>query len=118
MSAEILVACPWCHQTGFTARGLRGHVCAARGCTQIEKQDWWVAVDAARVAAGLPEMVYGYEIAYRLSNGSVEKLHGAGKQSAVTMRCRLKSLFREVISCEELTYRQYCACFGIPGSKM
>ena len=118
MGPEILVACPWCHQRGFTVRGLRAHVCPAHGCTQISKQDWWAAVDKARVAAGLPEMIFGYLATYRLADGTKGTLHGVAPKSAVIMKCRLKSRFKEIVSLEELTYGQYCAGFGIPGSKM
>lgn len=77
-----------------------------------------MAVDKARIAAGLPEMVYGYIATYRLADGATGTLHGVAPKSAVVMKCRLKRLFKQIIDMEECTYRQYCAAFGIPGSKM
>ena len=118
MKTEILVTCPVCCQSGFTERGLRSHFCRANGGGQISKQDWWMAVDKARVAAGQPEMIYGYELDYLTATGAMETFHGAGTKSAVVSRAKLKTLFKRVIETRSFTYKQYCNAFGIPGSKM
>ena len=120
--SELLITCPLCRQPGFTARGLRGHYCASAATQQskekLHKQDWWVAVDAARVAAGMEEMVYGYEVTYQLRNQTEGTVHGVGSKSSVVMKARMTSLFSKVILIEELSYRTYCKAYGIPGSKM
>lgn len=64
MSAlHLQVECPHC-LAKFTAAALRQHYCGLNHGRRIEKQYWWVIVDKARVAAGLPEMVYGFDVVY------------------------------------------------------
>jgi hypothetical protein len=117
-TTEIIVTCPHCQQAGFTARGLRNHWCQKLGKNQIHKQDWWIAVDKARLAAGLPEMVYGYDVTFSLHDGTEKKVHGCGSKSQMLMKARLTSFYSKVLKVEELTYKKYCSAYGVPGSKM
>jgi hypothetical protein len=45
---ELLVACPLCHQGGFTARGLRSHWCDKNGKKPLAKEAVQAVVDAAK----------------------------------------------------------------------
>ena len=114
---DISVTCPLC-KIDDSVRGLRNHTCIKNNFSKISKQDWWMAVDKARVAAGMEKMVYGYIVTYLLANGTEHDLHGAGTKAQVIMKARLKSLFKEVILIEAVSYDQYCVAYGIPGSKM
>ena len=117
MKDDLSVTCPLCGYDD-SIRGLRHHSCLKNNFAKISKQDWWVAVDKARVAAGMEKMVYGYVVSYLLADGTEHDLHGAGTKSQVVMKARLKSLFKEVTLIEPVSYDQYCAAYGIPGSKM
>lgn len=85
---------------------------------KITRQEWWVAVDKARVAAGLPEMIYGYDVVYTTSVGKTKDFHFAGTEAAARRAAKLKSLWKETVSVTGYTYAGYVRAYGIPGSKM
>ena len=60
-SAELLVQCPLCQQSGFTIRLLRAHYCKRkkaiyrrRGGAPLTKAEWQAAIDAARKPVEMP----------------------------------------------------------------
>lgn len=97
---------------------LRKHRCEFRP-RGIHKQDWWVLVDQARVAAGLPEMVFGHEVVYlRHDNQRADAHYSVSSEAAARSKVVTKRLFSTVLEVRSYTYKQYCRAFGIPGSKM
>lgn len=118
IEASLLVTCPHCKQANFSVRGLRSHVCKRNDFSPISKQDWWVVVDKARVAAGLPEMPYGFTVYFRRHDSTEGQVYGAGSKGQVVMKARLKPLFKCVELIEAMSYATYCRAYGIPGSKM
>lgn len=118
-SAEINASSVQCHhcRASMKLSEFRKHRCVSNQHQLTSKQDWWVARDELLRAAGLPEAVYGYEVAYMTRTGS-GTFRFAGTEAAARRAARLKRLFVQITEVQTYTYAQYCRAFGVPGSKM
>ena len=111
----LITQCPHCRQF-YTPAKLRQHDCGSL-FRKIDKQDWIVAVDKARVAAGLPEMIYGYEVHFYRRDGSSGKFRFSGSEKAARRKAVYQTNFAGVEVAIPYTYQEYCRAFGVPGSK-
>jgi hypothetical protein len=115
----VLVQCPYCKREGLTVTVLRNHLCSQYQWRPIPKQDWFETVDKARVAKGLPEMVYGYEVEYEKHGGETLMFHISTSSAKAARRAALlKANSKVVTRVTPYTYAHYCRAFGVPGSKM
>jgi hypothetical protein len=114
----LLLVCPFCGRVDLTPVALRAHLCPKLGLKVMHKQSWWTAVDEAREKAGLPPMIYGYEVHYLTQNGETKSVRCAGDAKAAPRAAILKCGYKEFISISPYAFRGYCAAFGVPGSKM
>lgn len=44
MAKDLLISCPRCGQTNFTARGLRAHRCPRKEHTPLTQSEWQAAM--------------------------------------------------------------------------
>lgn len=92
--------------------------CVSNQHQRTSKQDWWVARDGALVAAGLPEMIYGYEVEYVRHDMTTARFNFAGSEAAARRAAVLKRLYHSINSVTPFTYTQYFRAFGVPGTRM